>query len=286
VARRLVQRLLARGRPVRGLVRRDEELPGVELVIGDVADEQTVARAVEGTDAVVHTAAYEGADAVEARRVNVEGTRRLARAAAVAGCGRFVHLSTCGAYDLAGVDLVHEDTPLWEYDEHSPLVYGVTKAEGERALVRVAAQEGLPAVVLRFPNVLGPGRDSFFAHDLAFAVRDGRVTVADDGGSTWPVVHVESVVDAIEAALRPTAPAGGAFTIVDHHTTWGEFVGRIAEWVGGETGSREARAPYDHFRGRFSTERARRELGWEPRVSYEEAMEEMRQFLRDEGIAP
>jgi nucleoside-diphosphate-sugar epimerase len=239
--------------------------------------------AVAGVDAVVHTAASFESDFAAARRVNVEGSALLAEAALREGCRRFVHLSTCGAYDLVGLDVVDESTPLWRYDETSPLVYGVTKAEADRSVAR-AVEAGLPAVVLRFPNVLGADVDNFYAYGLPLAIRDGKVNVGGDGSNTWPVVHVGDLVEAILLALDHPRAAGGTYTVVDHHTTWGEFAGRMAAWFDVELAQRERRAPYDMFEGRFSSEKVRTELGYAPRLTYEDAMLETRRFLEEQGV--
>jgi nucleoside-diphosphate-sugar epimerase len=283
IGTRLARRLRAAGHSVRGLVRRDEEVPGVELVSGDIADPEVLREAVAGMDAIVHTVACFHDDFAEARRVNVLGTRLLAQAALRAGCGRFVHLSTCGTYALTGLDLVDETTPLWEYDEGSPLVYGVTKAEAERVLWRAAA-DGLPLVVLRPPNVLGADLLSTWGYHVALAIRDGKVELGGDGGNTWPFVHVENLLDAIGLALEHPNAVGEAFTVVDGHTTWAEYTGRFAAWLGAELHRREPREPYDTFMGRFSSEKVRTELGYSPRLTYEDAMRETRLLLRVHGV--
>ncbi len=142
IGARLASRLTDRGYRVRGLVRREVEVPGVELVRGDVTDRDAMERAVVGVDAVVRCVADFGSDFEQAKSVNVDGTRYLADAAMRQDCERFVHLSTCGVYDLVRRNLVEESTPIWAWDSTSELVYGVKKAQAERVLHRVAA-EGL-----------------------------------------------------------------------------------------------------------------------------------------------
>lgn len=273
------------GAEVRGLVRQPVDIPGVRAVLGDMRDAGSLARAVEGIDVVVHTAADFGSEVGPARHVNEEGTRTLAEAALAAGCRRFVHLSTCGAYALEGVDLVTEETPLWPEARAAELTYGVTKAMGDRALAEVAAA-GLGVVILRPPNVLGAHPRSEFVEVLATRVRDGSIGYAFDGANTWPYLHVEDLVDAIEAAvIRPIEP-GRAYTLVAGHTTWRAFLEDYAAWFGVEVAEREPRSVYDHFRGRFSSDRARAELGFAPRRNYADAIEETRRYLEMRGIVP
>lgn len=285
IGARLVQRLLVEGYRVRALVRRPDPVPGAEIVIGDVADGAVVAQATAGAAAVVHTAAYDGDDRDEATHVNVDGTRTLAEAALRAGCRRFVHFSTCGAYALDGLELVDEETPLWPLDPHSPLVYGVTKAEAERVLLDVAAR-GLPIVVLRPPNVLGPDPRNPFALRIAELVRDGALAVAGEGDATLPYVHVDNLLDATLLCLRRPEAVGRSYTVVDGHTTWGAYVGHFAAWFGVDVPRRDVRDVYDTFRGRFATDRIRDELAYAPRVSFDEAVAETRAFLEARGVVP
>ncbi len=273
------------GAVVHGLVRQPVDLAGVHTVVGDMRDADSLVRAVDGVDVVVHAAADFGTEVGLARQVNEEGTRALAEAALAAGCRRFVHLSTCGAYALEGIGRVTEETPLWPEARAAELTYGATKAMGDRALAEVAAA-GLGVVILRPPNVLGAHPRSEFVEVLATRVRDGSIGYAFDGGNTWPYLHVDDLVDAIEAAaIRPIEP-GRAYTLVAGHTTWRAFLEDYAAWFGVEVAQRKPRSVYDHFRGRFSSDRARAELGYAPRRSYAEAIEETRRFLEARGIVP
>jgi nucleoside-diphosphate-sugar epimerase len=279
----LVERLLVEGYVVRALVRRADAVAGAELVVGDVADAAVVDEATRGADAVVHCAANFDDDFGEATRVNVTGTRLLAEAALAHACRRFVHVSTCGVYALDGLELVDESTPLWPFDAESPLVYGVTKAEGERALQEVAAL-GLPTVVLRPPNVLGADPSNPFALRIAELVRDGGVALPGAGDNTWPYVHVDNLLDVILLALRRPEAVGRSYSVVDGHTTWGGYVGIFASWLGVSLGQRDVRSVYDTFRGRFSTTRLRDELGYAPRLSFDDAMAATRALLEDSGV--
>ena len=283
VGSRAVARWVRAGARVRVLVRAPAAIEGVETVVGDLLDAGSLERAVRGVDAVVHAAVDESGDVERMRAVNVAGTRALAEAALAAGCRRFVHVSTCGVYALEGVDVVTESTPTWPEERIGELTYGVTKAQAEAVLQEVAAR-GLHVVVLRPPNVLGAHPRSIFCERLAGLVRDGGVGYALDGCTTWPWVHVENLVDALELALRRDVAPGRVYTIVDGHTTWRAFLQTYADWFGVEVHPREPRPPYDLFRGRFATERARDELGYEPRLGYDDAMHETRRFLEAQGL--
>src|SRR4030095_8629829 len=116
--------------PVRALVRhrlaRGASPAGLERVHGDVTRPESLRAAATRCDVVFHCA-WGGESLEEARRINVDGTRRVLEAAAAAGVRRVVHLSTMA---------VHGDALPSELTEEFPLViggdaYGLSKAEGE-----------------------------------------------------------------------------------------------------------------------------------------------------------
>ena len=98
-------------------------------------------------------------------------------------------------------------------------------------------------------------------------------------------MHVEDLVDAIEAAADRAIEPGRAFTIVGGHTTWRAVLGDYAAWFGVDAAQREPRSVYDHFRGRFATDRARAELGFAPRRTYADALAETCRYLVRRGVA-
>lgn len=155
VGSRLAKRLAERGYDVRALVRdraRAAELEGprVELVKGDLLDQDSLAVAVKGVDAVVHCAAFfRGATPEQAHATNDLGTRHLATAAVAAKVQRFLFTSTGLVYGSNGNRLARED------DACSPTAaYPVSKLAAERHLLAV---EGLDVRVLRLPFVYGDG---------------------------------------------------------------------------------------------------------------------------------
>lgn len=145
-----------RGHAVRAVVRdpsRGDVLPtAVQRVGADLADADSLARAMDGCEGVFHLAAAVGAPGPEARELNVGGTERIVDAARRAGVRRLVHTSTSAAV-LDAEGLVAEDaapgTVLTD-------TYSTTKAEGERVVLDAAGAGDLDAVVATVVNVYGP----------------------------------------------------------------------------------------------------------------------------------
>lgn len=121
------------------------------------ADPPVAPDALARLDAVVHLAGLAHAvpgRAAEARQVNVEGTRRLAAAAAAAGVPRFVYVSTAQVHGTTDPGRpIRPDDPLRPVEP-----YADSKAEAERALAALARRPGAPSIaVVRPPLVYGPG---------------------------------------------------------------------------------------------------------------------------------
>lgn len=181
IGRAVCAQLPLRGWPVRGLVRTLDRHTAARadfLPVGDLTSlsGRALDNAVRGAVAVVHLAARVHAPVAggpgslaACRRINVEVTRRLARAAVAAGVAHFVFASTVkvnGEMTLPGRPFVESDPP----DPHDD--YAVTKWEAERELEGVAEDTGLRVTALRLPLTYGPGAKANFAR-LARAVLRG-----------------------------------------------------------------------------------------------------------------
>jgi uncharacterized protein YbjT (DUF2867 family) len=120
---RIVQALRERDRPVRALVRRPDSnvastlaVWGAELVQGDVTDAESLRRAVEGCEAVVHLVAIRQGRKEQFQRVMEQGTRSLVSAAQGAGVRRFVLMSALGTTEETK-DLVPYYHAKWEQEQ-------------------------------------------------------------------------------------------------------------------------------------------------------------------------
>jgi nucleoside-diphosphate-sugar epimerase len=155
VGSRLAKRLAQRGDEVRALVRDEARAADlrearIELALGDLLNEDSLAAAVRGIDAVVHCAAFfRGATPEQAHAVNDRGTQHLANAARTATVKRFIFTSTGLVYGPNGGRPAHEDDPCV-----ATAAYPVSKLAAERFLLTI---EGLDVRILRLPFVYGDG---------------------------------------------------------------------------------------------------------------------------------
>ena len=200
--------LAARGHRLRLLVRPTSDrrnLAGIdaELVLGDLTDATSLARAVAGCRYVVHVAAdyrFWVPDPEAMLRANVEGTVAVMRAAQAAGVERIVHCSS-----VAALGWTDDGTPA---DETTPTneadfigTYKRSKFLAERAVMDLVRQGGLPAVVVNPSAPVGP-RD-IKPTPTGKMIRDaaaGRVPAYIDTGLN--MVHVDDVAEGHALALE------------------------------------------------------------------------------------
>jgi nucleoside-diphosphate-sugar epimerase len=223
----LLRRLSAPGAgvaEVRGLARRQppEVAPysGVRWHLTDLGgphSEEALADFMDGVDAVVHLAwaLQPGRQPDDLRRVNVEGTRRVVRAAAVAGVGHVVHLSSIGAYAPGAVgQRVAEDWPTTGIPSAQ---YSRDKSEAERVVREIAARHPEMTVsVVRPTLVLQPDAGSeigrYFLGPLLFGAARllpgavARLLPLPLPRLAVSFVHADDVADAVVRMLDRRAP--------------------------------------------------------------------------------
>ncbi len=212
IGTRLCQVLASRGENALGLTRHSS--PSV----GEIGCKTDWSRVLRQGAVVVHLAARahvldkNSAKNWEAfREVNVEGTRRLATAAASAGVQRLVFLSSIRALGAS----TSERTPFSVEDAPAPSEpYGRSKWEAELALQEVAAQTGLEVSVIRPPLVYGPQALGNFRR-LIRLVRGGVPLPLGSVRNRRSLVAIDNLVDLICVCLREPAAAGGTFHVAD-----------------------------------------------------------------------
>ena len=221
VGRALCTSLRAQGRTVVPLVRTAESSPpDGARVVGDIGPDTPWSDALKGVDCVVHCAARvhvmhdEDPDPRGAfRRVNVDGTRAVAVAAAAAGVRRLVFVSSLK---------VHGDQTLPGAPFHAKSVpapqdaYGQSKWEAEQALWAVAATTGLEIVVVRPPLVYGPGAKANFLRLMQWVARGLPLPL---GGihNRRSLLALGNLTDLLQICIDHPAAAGQTLLASDDH---------------------------------------------------------------------
>jgi nucleoside-diphosphate-sugar epimerase len=313
VGHHVVERLRRDGWSVRAFVRDPARAgalsrAGVELATGDTLEPSGFARAARGCDVVFHTAAaVTPAGGWEAfRKPNIEGTRN-AIAAAAASKARLVHVSSVAVYGATeryrqGGAKTDENAPL------APLAdgafYARSKRESEALVLEAHAAGRVWSTAVR-PSVIYGTHDRQFVPRLARLLRRGFVPLVGGGSSTLAVVHAANVADGMVRAAATDAAGGRAYNLANDFDVTVEQFFRLGS---AGLGVRMHRIPVPRLLARaglgvfqlvapllfgsrynavgsasldfisrdnpFSSERARRELGWSPPVQHETGVPE------------
>ncbi|MGI8580354.1 MAG: NAD-dependent epimerase/dehydratase family protein, partial [Solirubrobacteraceae bacterium] len=307
IGRTLAARLRAQDVEVRGV---DFEAdPEWGVVAGDIAEPGDWQRHAEGCDLVVHTAAIvsNAFDLDTSWRVNVLGTRRALDAAARAGADRFVHISSVRAFSDAGfppgVDESHPVRP-----DGNP--YVDTKIASEQVALQAHASGEVAVTVIRPADVYGPGSRPWTILPLE-AIRSGQFMLPARGRGVFSPVYIENLLDGLLLAAGAPEGAGEVFTLGDGvGVSSRDFFGHyfrmlarrgplcvptgvaVAAASAVSAGARVRGVPtevnattmrYLARRGTYSIEKARRVLGYEPRIGLEEGMARTEAWLRVKG---
>jgi predicted dehydrogenase/nucleoside-diphosphate-sugar epimerase len=215
IGQSVVSRLAAGGHEVRALARRPERVPQrahVESFIGDLLDADSLDRAAQGMDAVVHLACATGvADEAQVRRVNVDGTRTLLDAAQRHGVRRFVFVSTISA----------------TRERMGP--YGRTKREGEA----MVAHSGLEWVTVRPSLVYGTAPVGLFATLAGYLRALPVVPVIGNGRLELDPIHVDDVCEVLAQCVTRADVVGKTYDLLGpDRVTFNEFLDRLSRELG------------------------------------------------------
>jgi 2-alkyl-3-oxoalkanoate reductase len=311
----VAEQLSRAGRSVRVLVRKTSDtrflrsLPNVELADGSVEDLESFTRAAAGVEGIIHAAGLVKArSAAEFAKTNVRGTENALEAArrTRASLRRFVLVSSQAAggpsEDGSPVPIGAAPRPVTEY--------GRSKLAAEQ--LAVAAKDELPVTVIRPPLVYGP-RDQ---EVLAFfkAVHTGVLPFMGSPKKKISVVYGGDAAAACIRALDADVPSGSRYFIEDGRTrtfeelvlgiegslgrrAWLRFplpravihVAAIGSEMYGKATNTAMMLTRDKCNELFAAHwvcdasDTRRDLGWEPTVSFEEGAKQTAEWYRNEG---
>jgi|YNPNPStandDraft_1061719.scaffolds.fasta_scaffold14578_3 nucleoside-diphosphate-sugar epimerase len=219
VGPRVVQTLLQAGYTVRTLALNapsPDILPGgVDMRLGDVTDPMVVQQVVQDVDAVVHLAAllhivnpslalYE-----KYKRINIEGTATVVKAAVQAGVKRIVFSSTIAVYGPSKGQILTEESPT-----EPDTLYAQTKLEAERIVLN-AKRSGMPiGVVLRFGAIYG-SRIKGNYESLVRSLAHGTFVPIGDGRNRRTLLYDKDAARAILLTINHPNAVGRIFNVSD-----------------------------------------------------------------------
>lgn len=237
LGRALVRRLRDDGHAVRLLVRQAPSWahadPGLDLVLGDLADRDAVRRASAGARIIYHVGATTRGSAKDFHDGTIAGTQHVVDACLEHGVGRLVHVSSLGVLAAptdAPPSAVDENAPVDRWPERRG-AYTHAKIAAERIVRDATAQRGLPAVVIRPGQIVGPGAERVVPN--ATLALGGFWLAVGPSRQTLPLVYLDDVVDAMRLAATVEGIEGRVFHVVDRHAvTHGEYLARCTSHAG------------------------------------------------------
>lgn len=246
----------------------------VELVIGDILDEELAQQVSKGVDVIVHLAANTGVGpSVENPRIdcftNVIGTFNYLEAARKQNVHRFIFASS-GAPAGNVEPPIHEELP-----PHPVSPYGASKLAGEGYCSAYYQTFGINTISLRFGNVYGPGsvhKNSVVAKFISRALNGEPLEIYGDGSQTRDFIYIDDLVEAILLCSSVENIGGEVFQIAtNQETTIGEMAQRLVE-VLKDKGLKEGAIKCieqrigDVKRNYSDTTKARTVLGWQSKT--------------------
>jgi nucleoside-diphosphate-sugar epimerase len=311
----LVRRLIDMGHQVvaldtkEGLKTQEIRDWGAEVVLGSVTDMDVVRRAVKGAEVVHHVAAaFREMDVPESYYydVNVNGTRNVLQAAFDEGVRKVVSCSTCGVHGNVDHPPAGEDAPIQPAD-----YYQRTKWEAE-PVAREFFERGLKTTILRPAAIYGPGDPERFF--LIFKrVAKGTFPMFGNGRTLYHPLYIDNLVDAFVLAMADGKGDGEAYLIADeqyleiedlvrrvgqalgvdveipHYPVWPVVAaGHVCEAVCKPFGIVPPIFPrrVDWYRQNraFKIEKAKRDLGYQPKVGIDEGLRRTAEWYRRERL--
>jgi nucleoside-diphosphate-sugar epimerase len=300
----LVKELLKQGEEVRILVKNaDVNASDAEAVRGDLLDIDSVRSAVDGADVIYHLAAIVNYGSVPKKLmhdVNVNGTRNLLECSKAK---KFIYQSSTAVYGNR-----MKDNPANENTPFNPSnYYGQTKAMAERLILEKGG------IVLRSPAIYGPGFNTGFDYVLS-QIEKGKMRIIGSGNNLIQWVYIDDLIRALilakekgkqgEAYLISGKEArtqrqlfsllAGCLKVAPPDRSVSEFLANsmaycamLAARLKGEnakiTPEQVSRITSDRL---FDLSKAQRELGFNPKVSYEQgAREIVDEYLRKKAAA-
>lgn len=305
-----------RGIKTRALVRSSSALDlldqwGTELIIGDLADAGSVQQAVDGAGLIVHCAAKVGdwGPVEDYREINVRGLETLLSAAEAGGdLKRLIHISSLGVYPARDHFGTEESEPVSTAGIDG---YTLTKVEAELLVREHIQQHQLPATILRPGFIYGP-RDRTVLPRIFERLKKRQFAFLGSGENLMNNTYVGNLVDAVFLALERDDCVGQYYNIADGRlVSKKEFINTIAEQAGyplptkhvplpvakvlakamegawrllGKTEApllSNARIKFLGMNLDYSIAKARRELGYDPQVDFQEGMKQTIEWFRD-----
>ncbi len=266
------------------------DLGAIDVVEGDLADLAVARRAAADTEYVLHQAAIPSVprsvkDPISSNRANIDGTLNILVASRDAGVKRLVFAGSSSEYGDTPTLPKHEDMPT---NPLSP--YALQKVVGEEYLRLFTTLYGFETVSIRYFNVFGPRQDPGSPYSgvislfITWLLAGTPPTIHGDGGQTRDFTYVANVVDGVLRACEAPGASGEAINVAtEGRISLNELLATLQRVIGTNLEAIHGPARAGDVRdSQASIAKARRLLGYEPTVSFEEGLRRTVEWYRSQ----
>ena len=255
----------------------------VTLVQGDVLDLAALRAAAQDADVIVHMASIAGVDSVMRQpvltmQVSLQGTMNALRVAHEGGrCRRFVDFSTSEVFGQYAYKVTEGDVTSLGAVGEARWTYAVSKLATEHLALSYHKQYDLPTVSIRPFNIYGPRQvgEGAVHHFITRAIKGEPLHIHGDGSQIRSWCYIDDIVDGVLATLERPEAVGHAFNIGNPRST--VTIYQLAEQIIrlASSGSPLVLQPIDRTDVELripNIDKAKKLLGFEPRVNLEEGL--------------
>lgn len=270
--------------------------PRLHVIRGDVLDKPGVSKAIAGCSLVVHLAAIAGVDTVlkmplTTMRVSLIGTYNVLEAAHEQGkIERFIDFSTSEVFGSYAYNVSEGDVTSLGAVGEARWTYAVSKLATEHLAHTYRVQHGLPTLSIRPFNIYGPGQvgEGAVHRFIVKALANEDLEIHNEGGQIRAWCYVDDIVDGVCLCLELPEAVGNAFNIGNSRSvcTVHELARQIVRLSGSTSRLRFVRWPNVDVELRVpNIEKARRILGFDPKVDLEDGLLRTIAWYRARGAA-
>lgn len=306
----LAENLINEGHEIRTLARQSSDVSfikslGVEIVYGDLVHYPSVKNAVEGCELIYHTA--RARPEITRKKsvyydINVRGTDNIMRAAIESGTRHVVHCSSTKVYGQPKKIPVNESSPTNPISFHD-----ITKLESEKVVLEYAKKRGLSTLIARLTSIIGPG--DFRWLSLFRRIINKKFIMVGTGNVHFHLTYINDIVDGLKLCAGNHNSIGECYILGGEEIpTLDQFVAIIAEEAGVELPQKKLplspfslisnlsrpifsilgiehslirRVDFFSRQCSYDISKAKRELGYSPRVSLREGVKQTLNWFRE-----
>ncbi len=262
--------------------------PKFDFVYGDIRDQELVNNLVQNTDVVINLAGETHVDKSIADsqlffEVNVLGTHNLLQASLRHGRTRFIHISTDEVWGHSVNGTIFNE--LSPYAPRNP--YAASKASADHLVRSYGITHGLPFNIIHFTNLYGPWQypDKLIPRSILRLMDEEKIQIHGDGKNMRMWLHVEDSVKGVIDVFERGVP-GESYALGSHDEKENIEVAQLLLEMFSRPGSEVefvADRPGNDLRYCVSYDKIHTDLGWEPRVDFQDGLKDEVDWFKRHG---